>query len=391
MIVPAEDRRGEARRRPELAEAHRRGLQRLDAAGADQQVGLQARGRQRDQVQPFHAAADQRAGRRHGTPALSRGTASRQPSVIGASASSRVRAIAACRDPMGGTAARQVGSRCMRMPTLETGQELENNSAVPTLKDKLAAGQFVITAEITPPVSCDAADLMAKALPLKGLADAVNVTDGAGARAHLAPVTAAAILLQNGIEPILQLTCRDRNRIALAERPDGGGGARHPQSAAAQGRRSRSRATSPTPSRCSTRHRGADRSRGRDARQGRAADRPQGRPARRDFFIGAADVPIDPPAGWEPKSLKGKIAAGCEFVQTQFCMDAGVVRRYMARLAEHGVQAAVPDRHFAAALGEVGALDEGEAVRHHHPGRDRSRGWRRRPIRPPRAGSSASI
>jgi methylenetetrahydrofolate reductase (NADPH) len=57
-----------------------------------------------------------------------------------------------------------------------------------------------------------------------------------------------------------------------------------------------------------------------------------------NFFIAAADVPIDPPAGWEPKSLKGKIAAGCEFVQTQFCMDAGVARRYLARLAEHGVR-----------------------------------------------------
>jgi methylenetetrahydrofolate reductase (NADPH) len=56
-----------------------------------------------------------------------------------------------------------------------------------------------------------------------------------------------------------------------------------------------------------------------------------------NFFIAAADVPIDPPAGWEPKSLKGKIEAGCEFVQTQFCMDAGVARRYLARLAEHGV------------------------------------------------------
>ena len=57
-----------------------------------------------------------------------------------------------------------------------------------------------------------------------------------------------------------------------------------------------------------------------------------------DFFIAAADVPIDPPAGWEPKSLKSKIEAGCEFVQTQFCMDAGVVRRYLARLAEHDVR-----------------------------------------------------
>jgi methylenetetrahydrofolate reductase (NADPH) len=56
-----------------------------------------------------------------------------------------------------------------------------------------------------------------------------------------------------------------------------------------------------------------------------------------DFFIAAADMPIDPPAGWEPTGLKAKIAAGCEFVQTQFCMDAGVVRRYLARLAEHGI------------------------------------------------------
>src|SRR5689334_10231121 len=84
-----------------------------------------------------------------------------------------------------------------------------------TLQDKLRAKQFVITAEVTPPVSADRGDLIAKALPLKGLADAVNVTDGAGARPHLAAVTAAAMLVQEGIEPILQLTCRDRNRIAL--------------------------------------------------------------------------------------------------------------------------------------------------------------------------------
>jgi len=98
---------------------------------------------------------------------------------------------------------------------LETGQELENNDAMQTLKDKLASDRFVITAEITPPVSCDAADLVVKATPLKGLADAINVTDGAGARAHLDAVAAAAILIREGIEPILQFNCRDSNRIAL--------------------------------------------------------------------------------------------------------------------------------------------------------------------------------
>ena len=86
---------------------------------------------------------------------------------------------------------------------------------MPSLKDKLSTDQFVVTAEITPPVSCDAADLVSKAAPLKGLADAINVTDGAGARAHMGAVAAATILLREGIEPILQLACRDRNRIAL--------------------------------------------------------------------------------------------------------------------------------------------------------------------------------
>ena len=73
----------------------------------------------------------------------------------------------------------------------------------------------MLTAEVTPPVSADRGELLAKALPLKGLADAVNITDGAGARPHLGALTAAALLVENGIEPVLQLTCRDRNRIAL--------------------------------------------------------------------------------------------------------------------------------------------------------------------------------
>jgi methylenetetrahydrofolate reductase (NADPH) len=220
---------------------------------------------------------------------------------------------------------------------LETGQELENNRPMPTLKDKLATDRFVITAEIAPPVSCDAADLMAKAAPLKGHADAVNVTDGAGARAHMGPVGAAAILIQEGIEPILQLACRDRNRIALQS---------DLMAAAALGVRNLLLL------------------KGDDPKQG---DQPDAKPVfdydtaaltavavairdkgelptgrkvagKAEFFIAAADVPIDPPAGWEPKSLKAKLAAGCEFVQTQFCLDAAVVRRYMARLAEHGVK-----------------------------------------------------
>src|SRR5579864_589723 len=90
-----------------------------------------------------------------------------------------------------------------------------SDSPISTLDAALRGGKFVVTAEVAPPVSTDPADLLARALPLRGLATAVNVTDGAGAKAHLSSLAAARLLLDHGIEPILQMTCRDRNRIAL--------------------------------------------------------------------------------------------------------------------------------------------------------------------------------
>lgn len=201
---------------------------------------------------------------------------------------------------------------------------------------RLKAGQFVITAEITPPLSCNPDDVMQKALPLRGLADAVNLTDGAGARPHMSATAAAFFLIQAGIEPILQFTCRDRNRIALQSGLLG---------AAAIGIRNVLLLGGDDPS-------AGDQPETKavfdlDSRRLMETARimrdrrelPTGRPiaGEPDFFIGAADVPIDPPPGWRPDNLKSKIAAGAQFVQTQFCMDASVVRRYVGRLREEGI------------------------------------------------------
>jgi methylenetetrahydrofolate reductase (NADPH) len=214
-----------------------------------------------------------------------------------------------------------------------------NDQASPglsTFAERLKAGRFVMTAEIAPPVATDAQDLRSKAAPLKGLADAVNVTDGAGARAHMAALPAASILIGMEIEPILQITCRDKNRIALQSELMG---------AAALGVRNLLLLTGDDP---------------------KAGDQPDTKPvfdidsktlietARRlrdegtlptgrkvsgeaAFFIGSADVPIDPPAGWQPNALLGKIKAGAQFAQTQFCMDAAIVRRYVGALEQAGV------------------------------------------------------
>jgi methylenetetrahydrofolate reductase (NADPH) len=205
-----------------------------------------------------------------------------------------------------------------------------------SLRDKLKSGKFVMTAEVTPPLSSNQADLLEKALPLKGYADAVNVTDGASARAHMDSIIAATILLNNGIEPILQLTCRDRNRIALQSELVG---------AAAMGITNILVLTGDDPKK-------GDQpdakpvfdldSAGIMALAAHIRDKgelPHGRKVggSPDYFIACADAPVDPAPDWTPKSLLKKIEAGAQFAQTQFCMDTGVVRRYMQRLADHGV------------------------------------------------------
>ncbi|SNB45922.1 methylenetetrahydrofolate reductase [Geobacter sp. DSM 9736] len=83
------------------------------------------------------------------------------------------------------------------------------------LQQQLDAGRFVITAEVCPPKGCDCTDFLAHARALQQHVDAFNVTDNQGANMRISPVAAAALLVGEGIEPIFQITCRDRNRMAL--------------------------------------------------------------------------------------------------------------------------------------------------------------------------------
>jgi methylenetetrahydrofolate reductase (NADPH) len=213
----------------------------------------------------------------------------------------------------------------------------QERRAASEFQARLRSGAFVITAEITPPVSTDPAEFLRRAMPLKGLATAVNVTDGAGAKVHLSSLATAHFLVQSGIEPIFQMTCRDRNRLALQSDLLG---------AAALGIRNILALAGDDP---------------------KSGDQPEAKPvydldskgllamANRmrtegvlpsgtkidgplRLVLGAADVPADPKPGWEPKGLKAKIEAGADFVQTQFCMDVQVVRRYIARLREAGIR-----------------------------------------------------
>ena len=204
------------------------------------------------------------------------------------------------------------------------------------LRECLQSGRFAVTAEVVPPTSCAAADLITKIKPLQGIADAINVTDGAGARSHMGALAAATLLLQHGVEPVLQITCRDSNRIALQSTLVG---------AAALGIENLLLL------------RGDDPSVGdqpdakpvfdldsialsriaRNIRDKQVLSSDQKVAGRADFLIGTADAPIEPPAGWRPDRLKAKIDAGAQFAQTQFCFEPTVVRAHAQCLADHGL------------------------------------------------------
>lgn len=208
-------------------------------------------------------------------------------------------------------------------PTSQLGQAIEQ-------------GKFVLTAEITPRLTGSAEDVLQQALPLKGKATAVNVTDGAGARVAMSSIAASAILARNGIEPVMQMTCRDRNRIAIAADLIG---------AAALGIQNVLVLTGDNPG---------------------AGDEPEatgvfdfaandiialarqmtvdgtinsGRELQHgpSFLLGGVDAPFDPPDDWQPDKLAARSSIGMQFIQTQFCYDPEVTRRYVDRLGEHGL------------------------------------------------------
>src|SRR5436853_6779390 len=79
----------------------------------------------------------------------------------------------------------------------------------------LASGAFAVTAEIAPPASADGTEIRKNASRYRGTVDACNVTDCTRARVHISSLAAAAIAIQEGVEPVMQMVLRDRNRIAL--------------------------------------------------------------------------------------------------------------------------------------------------------------------------------
>jgi len=204
------------------------------------------------------------------------------------------------------------------------------------LRKSLNNDKFVFTAETSPPDSGSKVDVICQVNCLKGLADAVNVTDGAGANSHMSALATAAIIAENEIEPILQFTTRDRNRIAIQGDLLGGWALDIPNILCLYGDEVK----------------GGDQPETKEVRDLDTINLlktandikvnktyPSGRKIANapDFFIGGADTPFKIKDDFDGANLLKKINVGVEFFQTQYAFDELILGEYMKKLNQLGI------------------------------------------------------
>ena len=199
-----------------------------------------------------------------------------------------------------------------------------------TLRERLESGQTVVTTEMEPPKGTDLTQFLATAASLKGRVDGVNVTDNQRAVMHLSSVGGACLLAREGLEPIMQLTCRDRNRMALHSDLLG---VRNvltmtgdPVSA---GNQPQTKPVFDITSAELLRLIGELNS-GRDGAGNRLA-------GSTGFFCGATVNPCVQPFEPELKRFEEKVEAGAQFFQTQAIYDLDAFARFMEIAAKRSV------------------------------------------------------
>jgi methylenetetrahydrofolate reductase (NADPH) len=228
----------------------------------------------------------------------------------------------------------------------------------------LRTGAFAVTSELAPPDSADPEDVYKRARIFDGIADAINATDGSGANCHMSSVAVCALLARVGYAPVMQISCRDKNRIAI------------------QGDILGAAAMGVTNMLCLT----------GDGVQ--AGDHPQAKPVfdldamslleiavgLRDkltfqsgrkittapkVFFGAAENPNALPLEHRALRLAKKVEAGAQFIQTQYCYDIPLLKRFMGLVDDLGLLGKV---HILIGVGPVRSAKAGDWMRTNVPG-----------------------
>jgi len=213
---------------------------------------------------------------------------------------------------------------------------LPGHSSMGRLERVLRRGEFAVTAELNPPDSADPQEVYERGSVFDGWVDGINATDGSGANCHMSSVGICALLTRIGYAPIMQISCRDRNRIAIQGDVLGAAamGVANMLCLTGDGVQAGDQPGAKPVfdfdcmSLLETVRTMRDESR---LLSGRALTTPP------KVFLGAAANPFAPPYDFRPLRLAKKIAAGAQFAQTQYCFDVAMLRDYMTRVRDMGL------------------------------------------------------
>ncbi len=232
------------------------------------------------------------------------------------------------------------------------------------LERVLRAGAFAVTTELAPPDSADPKEVYRRAEMFDGVVDATNATDGSGANCHMSSIAVCALLSRKGYSTVLQVACRDRNRIAI------------------QGELLGASAMGVSSVLCLTGdgiqagdHPGAKpvfdlgamtliktvRTMRDECRflSGRTLDTPP------QLFIGAAANPFAPPLDFRAQRMASKIEAGAQFFQTQYCFDIPLFKDFMKRAGDLGL---LDKAYVLAGVGPMASARSASWIRDNVPG-----------------------
>jgi methylenetetrahydrofolate reductase (NADH) len=238
------------------------------------------------------------------------------------------------------------------------------NSSGGRLEKLLRQGTFVISTELSPPDAADPDEVYARARVFDGYVDVINATDGSGANCHMSSIGVCALLEREGYEPVLQISCRDRNRIAiqgdilgasalgihnlLCLSGDGVQAGDQPGAKPVFDLDSLSLLDIARTMR--------DKSQFASGRNLSKAPK---------LFLGGAANPFMPNYDFRVARLAKKIAAGAQFIQTQYCYDVARLESYMQRMRDQGLDDQV---YLMVGVGPLASARAAQWIRSNVPG-----------------------
>jgi methylenetetrahydrofolate reductase (NADPH) len=233
------------------------------------------------------------------------------------------------------------------------------------LERVLKAGHFAVTGELGPPQSADADVVREKAQLLKGLVDAVNITDNQTAIVRMSSIGAGTIVVEEGLEPVIQMTCRDRNRLAIQADLLGAYalGMKNLLCLTGDHQVFGNHPTAKNVFDLDSIQLVKTVASMRDDKAFECGDPMKGQEP--CFFVGAAAAPFADPIDFRPYRLGKKVNAGADFIQTQLVYDIPAFKKYMDKVRELGLH---EKTYILAGVGPLKSLGMANYMKKNVPG-----------------------